>query len=96
MTEKSMEQMGLRDLRDLAREAHARRGVASFQRRRGDQGDLLQKPALVSKISLSPENFSRRDRTGYFHRTIGQRLPIPAITARWGVSVLSVKRRNGK
>ena len=72
MTDKPLEQMGLRDLRGIMRQQGAGGGVDAFQRRSRDQVDLSPQSAGVSAILISPENFPRCQRAGYFRRVVRQ------------------------
>jgi len=81
MTEKSLEQMGLRDLRDLARERMPAEAWHHFNGAAETRATFYRNPRAFQKYLFRQRIFHDVTEPDISIELFGQRLPIPAITA---------------
>ena len=77
MTEKPLEQMGLRELRAIARQQMPAEAWHHFNGAAESKATFYRNPRYFSKISFSPASFSRHRRPGYHHRALRSQAAYP-------------------
>ncbi len=72
MTDKPLEQMGLRDLRGIMRQQAPAEAWTHFNGAAETKSTFHRNPRAFQQYLISPENFPRCQRAGYFRRAVRQ------------------------